>query len=218
MSMIHCCRCHRRVKAPSPTAKYCRRCSNARHKEWYAANREHARSLNRVKSTTWVGVTFEKPITRTTAANRMLREEVITVYGAKCACCGETTREFLTIDHIEGGGGKHRKSLQGTYFYRWLKNAGFPKDKFQLLCYNCNCSMAHRGYCPHKSGSRPPVVGEVPRSIRVVSPEAKAKLRASMLGKKLSPATRKKISKALKGKPHTAEHVAAVLSSRLSNR
>jgi hypothetical protein len=26
----------------------------------------------------------------------------------KCVCCGETERDFLTLDHINGGGGQHR--------------------------------------------------------------------------------------------------------------
>src|SRR3972149_5036103 len=39
--------------------------------------------------------------------------------GRRCRCCGETTLQFLAIDHIYGGGNRHRKSLT-TNFYRWL--------------------------------------------------------------------------------------------------
>ena len=34
--------------------------------------------------------------------------------------------------------------------YRWLKKHGFPKEGFQLLCYNCNCAKGFFGKCPHK--------------------------------------------------------------------
>lgn len=77
-----------------------------------------------------------------------LRKEVLNHYGNKCACCAEETKEFLTIDHINGGGGKHRKEING-HVYRWLKKNNFP-DGFRLLCYNCNCARGFYGVCPHE--------------------------------------------------------------------
>jgi len=74
----------------------------------------------------------------------------------KCACCGESTYEFLTIDHINGGGNKHRKKLRkikigfGNEIYRWLKIAGYPPG-FRILCYNCNQVIGFYGYCPHQA-------------------------------------------------------------------
>lgn len=78
--------------------------------------------------------------------------EVFNHYGgSKCACCGETIFEFLTIDHINGGGSQHRKEIGGLghVLYRWLIKNNFP-DGFQILCYNCNCAKGHFGTCPHK--------------------------------------------------------------------
>lgn len=43
----------------------------------------------------------------------------------------------LTIDHINGGGTKHRKSLGLSRFNFWLRNHGFPEG-YQVLCWNCN--------------------------------------------------------------------------------
>lgn len=82
------------------------------------------------------------------------RSLVFDHYGRKCECCGETIIEFLTIDHVDGGGTKHRKTLggkSGTWFYRWLVKQGFPKG-YRTLCYNCNCGRHHRGdgVCPHE--------------------------------------------------------------------
>ena len=69
-----------------------------------------------------------------------------------CKCCGEKHMEFLTIDHITGGGCKHRRSIRkdisAWQFYLWLKRNNYPKG-FQVLCMNCNFAKAHGG-CPHK--------------------------------------------------------------------
>ena len=45
----------------------------------------------------------------------------------------------LTIDHINGGGLRHLKSLHigsGSHFYGWLRANRFP-DGYQVLCFNC---------------------------------------------------------------------------------
>jgi hypothetical protein len=79
-----------------------------------------------------------------------LRKEIIMAYGGKCICCGEDRIEFLSIDHIGGGGNKHRKSLgrTGCQFYYWLRWNNYPKN-FRVLCYNCNQSFGHYGYSPN---------------------------------------------------------------------
>jgi hypothetical protein len=58
----------------------------------------------------------------------------------------------LSIDHVEGGGNKHRLIVgYGTTFYEWLENEGFPKDGYRLLCLNCNAARTrNRGVCPHE--------------------------------------------------------------------
>jgi len=70
-------------------------------------------------------------------------------YGKKCSCCGESIQEFLTIDHINGGGTKHREKI-GRKINRWLVSNEFPKG-FQTLCFNCNWGKhINGGICPHK--------------------------------------------------------------------
>ena len=66
----------------------------------------------------------------------------------KCACCGINDTEFLTIDHINGNGVKHRKEIK-IDFYLWLKRNRFP-DGFQVLCMNCQFGRKFCGECPHK--------------------------------------------------------------------
>lgn len=81
---------------------------------------------------------------------RSVLERTFNHYGWACACCGESNPGFLTIDHVNGGGNKHRKEVGGgNAFYAWLIRQGYP-DGYQTLCYNCNCGRAHNNdICPH---------------------------------------------------------------------
>lgn len=79
---------------------------------------------------------------------RKAKAEGIIEYGGKCACCSETTIEFLTIDHIDGRD-KTKPRATGQKEWLRLKWAGWPKDGIQLLCYNCNCAKGVYGTCPH---------------------------------------------------------------------
>lgn len=72
--------------------------------------------------------------------------------GYRCTCCGETIRQFLSLDHIHGDGNKHRKEIGGRMpqLYKWIIANDFPPI-FQVLCLNCNIGR-HRngGICPHQ--------------------------------------------------------------------
>lgn len=87
---------------------------------------------------------------------RRLKIEIVEAYGGKCACCGDTHFEFMTIHHKDGKGAAHRKRIfgaanaAGTRFYRWLKARGFPKKNFELNCWNCNVAKDMYGFCPHE--------------------------------------------------------------------
>lgn len=84
------------------------------------------------------------------ARARVYRDKVLAHYGLCCACCGESQKEFLAIDHIEGGGGKERKKVGGgSVFYSWLIGQGFPAG-YRTLCHNCNMAIAFYGVCPHQ--------------------------------------------------------------------
>lgn len=80
---------------------------------------------------------------------RKTRLKVFTHYGNKCACCGETTFEFLQIDHINKDGKNHRKELNGRRITYWLKKNNYPEG-FQLLCGSCHSAKSHYGSCPHE--------------------------------------------------------------------
>jgi len=90
--------------------------------------------------------------------NAELKADVLTHYSNHpngiCACCFITGIIFLTIDHIDGNGNEHRRTLGlkgGTAFYRYLKSNNYPNNPpLQVLCYNCNnAKRINDGYCPH---------------------------------------------------------------------
>lgn len=64
---------------------------------------------------------------------------VLTYYGdgeMSCVLCNFTDDRALSIDHIHGGGNKHRKENNITHFYEWLVKKGLPED-YRTLCLNC---------------------------------------------------------------------------------
>jgi hypothetical protein len=74
-------------------------------------------------------------------------------YGGCCACCGEDDVRFLSLDHVENDGNEHRKTYNCQQIYWLAKKEGYPKDKYQLLCHNCNMGKSiNKGVCPHKCG------------------------------------------------------------------
>lgn len=86
-----------------------------------------------------------------------LRAEVLEHYGARCACCGEEAREFLTIEHIEGVPDSHRdkhgKRMSPRATLVQIKREGFPSS-IEILCFNCNAARSIYGACPHSRALR----------------------------------------------------------------
>lgn len=103
------------------------------------------------------GVTCVECRERARVWARELKAEAIAAYGGTCQCpcgCSVYELEFLTLDHEQGGGRKHRESLgakgSGIAFYSWLKKHGYPKDGLRTMCWNCNCSRGMYGFCPRE--------------------------------------------------------------------
>ena len=81
-----------------------------------------------------------------------LKTKVFDHYGRSCKCCGESRKEFLSMDHINGGGSKHRRESRLTNYtdlYNCIIRHHFPND-FRVLCHNCNASRGYYGFCPHE--------------------------------------------------------------------
>lgn len=125
----------------------CRRCSSNRRVKWQRENRERDRQNQRRQK-------FE------------LKKSVIEHYGNICACCSESGIKFLTIDHINGEGNKHKRFLYiktGHRFYAWLRSNNYPSG-FQVLCFNCNLGKNRYGVCPHDKEEFSRVIEETYRA------------------------------------------------------
>jgi hypothetical protein len=132
----------------------CRACLNARnharYHERYAVSEEF-KATRKIKSRGYYKANKEQHNQRVRARNQYLRDLVFEVYGRSCACCGESMREFLTVDHINNDGNRHRAEIGGTAIARWLVKNNFPPG-FQILCFNCNIAKhVYGGRCPHQA-------------------------------------------------------------------
>jgi hypothetical protein len=80
-------------------------------------------------------------------ARKNIRERTFAAYGGKCRACGETEACCLTIDHVFDDGAAERATgpKGGTPFYHRLSRAGFPQDRYQLLCHNCQYRKRNYG-------------------------------------------------------------------------
>lgn len=89
-----------------------------------------------------------------------LRREALRVFGGNppsCACCGELLERFLTLDHVNGGGNKHRRELSSSpgpvgWVAAIKRNGWKSEEPIQVLCYNCNMGRSvNGGICPHNA-------------------------------------------------------------------
>ena len=84
-----------------------------------------------------------------------IKLEMLEALGWKCACCGEDNPQFLQLDHINNDGAEHRSKYESSnhrLIWADAKREGWPRDKYQLLCGNCNYAKEYYDGCPHKTG------------------------------------------------------------------
>lgn len=121
-------------KRGNRTSDFCKKCRVALGRKWRSENREKSSAYMRDYSYKLRTACIEKYSNGTMA----------------CVCCGESHRDFLAIDHIDGKGTQHVKQLrtEGMQLVGWLKKMNFPIG-FQVLCHNCNWSKHLNGVCVH---------------------------------------------------------------------
>ncbi len=126
---------------------------------WYKANKPRARAQQRERS-------------------QQLKDAVYNAYGGYvCNCCGETEPSFLSVDHVNNDGNRHRRATgfgtrrwSGKKIYSLIIDDGFPPD-YQILCMNCNWGKARNGgVCPHKASEGSTTI---PKGSRAKRPEAR---------------------------------------------
>jgi|SRR5688572_27083185 len=116
-------------KNAAPRRKLCYTC---RSREWRKKNPSYGKSYGAKRA-------------------REIKAEAVAAYGGECRCCGETELAFLSLDHVNGDGKKHRQEIfgqKGGSMWAWAKRNEYPSS-LRLLCFNCNFAE-HWGGCPHR--------------------------------------------------------------------
>lgn len=121
-------------REPSPS-RTCRTCYNAYMRAWDKKHEVQVRAdNNRQKKARAEGY----------------KKIVFNHYGSFCHCCGIDEPEFLTLEHVGGGGGEHRKKrTHPSLVFLDIIRAGSP-DTYSVLCYNCNMARRWGHTCPHQ--------------------------------------------------------------------
>lgn len=101
----------------------------------------------------------------------------------QCQCCGENNPAFLNLDHTDGGGARHWRTLKSKSFTEWVIHNNYP-DVFRVLCSNCNQAISIFGSCPHGTSLCEIVHGPKPVAVRGLAGEANpsAKLTRAKVG------------------------------------
>jgi len=127
--------------------------STKKVKEWrsknrdkYLALRKNGRIKNRVKNNLYAKLYRQRT-----------KLEVLAKYGVlgipRCVICGEGRIPVLSIDHVDGGGTRHRKQFTSVnQFYRMLIKSNFPVG-YRTLCMNCQFMEAFDPTKTHPGGS-----------------------------------------------------------------
>lgn len=151
-----CTRCHKTkpttdfyVKSTSRggVATECKLCTRERSSQW---REEHLTPEHKAR---WNEYLRQRRV--------RIRDAAFAAYGGYvCKCCGETTPQFLTVDHVNNDGAEFRRrefprksqsNGAGHWTYAWLVKHNFPEG-FQILCMNCNYGKRmNHGVCPHQA-------------------------------------------------------------------
>lgn len=109
------------------------------------ANRQATKESRREYTKEWYQKNKNKQRIYYSEYRDKIKVEMITAYGGKCLHCGESDPIVLSIDHIFNDGHVDKKAgIEGGFkLYQKLKRLNWPKDRYQLLCFNCNYRKEH---------------------------------------------------------------------------
>lgn len=166
--IITCRECQKDVeKYEKAKGNICKPCALEYQRKYREANKDRLRDYFKARQEKLMKdpIFVSKNRLRGRQYWKALKHEVIMAYGGyRCNCCGESTPQFLTIDHVNNDGADHRRLLAGDCggngkgasgkTWKWLKEKGYP-DGFQVLCMNCNFGkQINGGVCPHKANPK----------------------------------------------------------------
>jgi hypothetical protein len=122
--------------------------------DYYYSHREESCAKSKINGKLGRAQNPEKFAKRKAEASDRIWKEAIDFFGP-CECCGESRKEFLSVDHRNGHGNEVRKATKkraGVYLLRHFSASNWPeelKTEYRLLCMNCNFAIGHNGFCPH---------------------------------------------------------------------
>jgi hypothetical protein len=124
---------------PSRIFKAEKRVTNPEYaRDYYARHRARCRQIShayKLKNRVLIAK-------RDSARRYRLKIDVMSHYSneIKCCKCGIADIRVLCLDHINGHGQDHLRSIKvsaGMPFYKWVRDNGYPHG-YQILCLNCN--------------------------------------------------------------------------------
>lgn len=123
------------------SGKICKECASQKRSDWGKQNPDRVRASRRKHQSTAV---FRLTQSRWACENRQRKRMIVLRHyspNLTCQRCEFRDVRALTVDHIDGGGCKHRKEVTGRPhgsldFYKWIIKNNFP-PMFQILCSNC---------------------------------------------------------------------------------
>jgi hypothetical protein len=85
-----------------------------------------------------------------------IKTKAYEILGNICECCKEKELSFLTIDHLNSDGNKHRAKIgrSSKALYIAVIRSTKPREQFKLLCANCHISKTRLGQCIHELKSQ----------------------------------------------------------------
>lgn len=146
-----CYRCGKKVEDINPrTGKPFNRCRYHREKHKVVNNRHYLNTIEQQRYKNKKRADYQRQWRKKRAEKA--KQKLLGMYGNKCACCGESKCEFLTLDHINGDGHDHRMEVSRSS-YRIHEDAckEYRPDLFRILCMNCNWAYGQYGRCPHQN-------------------------------------------------------------------
>lgn len=113
----------------------CKKCVMIYTKQYYLEHKEHYLAYSKKHHEKTKHLKRE----RLRIARRGLFREIFDLLGSKCSVCNFDNVWALQIDHIKGGGYKHRKKFKSMAYYAdILKSIKKGENKYRVLCANCN--------------------------------------------------------------------------------
>lgn len=153
--IVKCIRCKKSIDNARYNQKYCSvKCrTQANSKRWRDENPEYQKE--------YMKKNIHKKKVYGKKYRSLLKSKFINIYGGICSCCGDNRAEFLTLDHVQNDGYKHRsnngsgprtKRSNDKFYLDAINN--YQPNMYQVLCMNCNCAKSWYGECPCKNYQR----------------------------------------------------------------